>query len=76
MAAYREKTTGFQCPVTGEWVIARYYRGIVTLRAASDAIQIDTHSYCARYTNKRSGSLEEADQYLHEVSDGQSEGFC
>jgi hypothetical protein len=69
------KTTGFQCPVTGEWVIARYYRKMVTLQAASDAIQPDTHNYCLRYTNKRAESLEEAYQYLHEVSDGQSEGL-
>ena len=69
------KTTGFQCPVTGEWVIARYYRKVVTLRAADDAVQPDTHAYCLRYTNKRAETLEDADDYLHEVSQGQSEGF-
>jgi hypothetical protein len=86
--------TSFQCPETGQMVIARYAFGKVTLEAAADddvfekmlasgdstpeaiaETQAATRAYCARHTNKRISSLEEADQYIVTVSDGQTFGF-
>lgn len=79
-------TTGFQNPLNGQWVVARYAFGRVTLEPGDDLwvkdgtisteTNAETVAYCQRYTNKRLHSLEDADQYLHEISDGQSEGFA
>ncbi len=78
--------TGFQCPATGQWVVARYAFGRVTLEPGDAEWMKDgtispenaalTDAYCKRHTNKRLRSLEEADQYLYDISDGQSEGFA
>jgi len=68
-------TAGFQCPVTGEWVIVRYEQGRVTFTASDEAEAPDTMIYCKRHTNKRVGSFEEAEEYISSVSDGQFEGL-
>ena len=70
--------TSFQCPDTGQTVIAHYAFGRVMLRAASDdgeEILPDTLAYCKQHTNKRCRSFDEADDYIVRVSDGQSFGF-
>lgn len=48
--------------------------GDTTPEAATQA-RNDTAAYCARHTNHRCGSVDEADQYIVKVSDGQTFGF-
>lgn len=67
--------TSFQCPETGQTIIARYAFGRVTLQAVTDdgeEIMHETLVYCNRHTNKRCRSFDEAEEYVIQVSDGQA----
>lgn len=68
----------FQCPDTGQTVIALYAFGRVTVRPAEEQgdgeVDPQTIAYCRRVTNKRCQSLDEADEYIRSASDGQA--FC
>lgn len=82
MATY---STTFQCPETGQMVRASYAFGKVTLESLDDEWVKDgtisaitneqTIAYCQRYSNARFKSLNEADQYIVKISDGQTFGF-
>lgn len=75
MVRYR---TAYQCPDTGQTVIAHYAFGRVSITAAADDDQpIDpaTIAYCKKYRGKRFKTFEAADDYIRKVSDGQTFGF-
>lgn len=71
--------TSFQCPVSGQTVIATYAFGRVRVRVADESDEGDvtpeTEAYCQKYTNKRCRSLGQANEYIVKVSDGQTFGF-
>lgn len=67
--------TAFQCPSTGETVIANYAFGRVTMTPDNDAEMLETFQYCLRNTNKRCKTFAEADKYLISVAEGQTCGF-
>lgn len=75
MAKYR---TAFQCPDTGQTVIAHYTFGRVTITPADDddgPIMLATRDYCANYTGKICKTFDDANEYILRVSDGQAYGF-
>lgn len=81
----KQYSTSFQCPETGQMVIATYAFGKVEFRALdSDWVKDGTISaetneqtiaYCRRHSGHRFRSLQEADQYVVRASDGQTFGF-
>lgn len=76
MAKYR---TTFQCPDTGQTVIAHYIFGRVSITPADDddenPLDEATITYCKKYRGKRFKSFDAADEYIRKVSDGQTFGF-
>ncbi len=70
-------STSFQCPVTGEWVTARWSqrRGSITIEPMEDAKMEETKNWCASHSYAREETWEEADHYIIHVSDGQTFGF-
>jgi len=80
MPAEIYKTT-FQCPDTGYTVIARFARGRITITPANDEdetdpeTRADTEAYCAKHSGHRAKTIEEADDYIMRVADGQAFGF-
>jgi hypothetical protein len=68
-------STGFQCPDTGEWVVAKYAFGKLIVTFADDATMPETKEYCKRHTNKRFKSLDEANDYIIRASQGQTFGL-
>jgi hypothetical protein len=67
--------TAFQCPITGETIIAHYAFGRVTMHSADDAQDPATEDYCAQHSGRRCGSLAAADHFIVQVSEGQTDGF-
>lgn len=72
--------TTFQCPDSGQTVIAHYAFGRVSITAADyddlpDDLIATTLAYCKKYRGKRFKSFEAADEYIRKVSDGQTYGF-
>lgn len=67
--------TSFQCPDTGETVIARYAFGRITIVMADDAEMPETFKYCQNYTNIKFNTFEAANDFIIQISDGQTFGF-
>lgn len=70
--------TSFQCPDTGQTIIAHYAFGKVTFSAVSEdgeEIEQETYDWVKKYTNHRSSTAILANHYLLRVSEGQSMGF-
>jgi hypothetical protein len=71
--------TAFQCPDTGQTVIAHYAFGRVSITAADDddehELEAATVAWCKKYRGKRFRSFEAADEYIRRVSEGQTFGF-
>lgn len=76
--------TSFQCPTTGQTVVASYAFGRLTVRAIDDddvaselteETKTETHAWVAQHTSKRFSSLDAANEYLIKASDGQTFGF-
>jgi hypothetical protein len=70
-----EYRTSFQCPVTGESVIARWARNSIIIVPTGEAKMPDTKNWCASHSHVRRETWEEADDYIIHVSDGQTFGF-
>lgn len=67
--------TSFQCPSTGETIIARYAFGRVTFEAVANddgTIADETREWVRTHTNRRCTSLEAAEEYLADASEGQA----
>ncbi len=71
--------TAFQCPDTGQTVVAHYAFGRVSITAFDDDddrdIEAATVAWCKKYRGKRFKSFDAADDYIVRVSQGQSFGF-
>ena len=71
--------TAFQCPETGQTVVAHYAFGRVSITAFDDdeerPIEPATLAYCKRFRGARFTSFAAADEYIRKVSDKQTFGF-
>lgn len=70
--------TSFQCPDTGQTIIANYAFGRLTVRAVTDdgeEVMSDTLAWCKRHNNKRFSTFDAANEYLIKVTDGEAYGF-
>lgn len=70
--------TAFQCPETGQTVIAHYIFGRVTIVPADDddePVFSETREYCTKYTGKICSDINDANEYIIATSDGQTYGF-
>lgn len=75
MPAWR---AAFQCPDTGQTVIASYAFGKVTIRAVSEDgedIMSETEVWCRKHTNRRCEGFDAANDYVIKISEEQSFGL-
>lgn len=70
--------SSFQCPVTGETVIAHYAFGRLYIRAAQDddwPVSEDTVTWCKKHSGKRFKKIDAASDHLVRIGEGQTFGL-
>lgn len=70
--------TGFQCPASGQYVTATYAFGKLTITPSlmdNETLFPETEAWVKQHTGKRFKSASEAEEYIIDVSDGQTFGF-